>query len=162
MLFLVVLTVLFNGRGIGLIMWVGFLFAEHEQIFTDIVFKYNFKCSIIVFILLITYDIIVIFMDLSLFRLLFATSIAIMFSKIRIPNVQELLKIDISYICYIIHFPIILSFTGFVISKASIHCVFENILYPLLPTLCLCLLSAELINHIYNNILLINKYKYEH
>lgn len=156
LLFLVLLTVLFN-RSIGLIMWVGFLFAKNEKIFTDLVSKYNIECSVLAFIILIVYDIITIFMDMFLVRLFFATCIVIMFSKINMPNVVGLFKMDISYIYYIIHFPIIISFTGLLIANTSSNSILVNILYPLLPTICLCLLSSVLINYVYNKVLLIIK-----
>ena len=159
LLLFVMISVLFNGKSIGLIMWVGFLYAMFEKKISSILLNLSINHSVCIIIILLFYDIISVFRDMSFIRLLSATYITILFSKIELSDSIKLLKKDFSYIFYIIHFPFIVSFAGFIIKKTNIDNIYINIFLPLLPTLCLCILFSILIDYIYNMLFYILKYK---
>ena len=147
LIILLIFTILFNGRSIGLIIWIGFFYAHIEDKIQKLFFNFKFNSLILIILCLVIYDIISIIKDYAFVRLFIVLITVILFSFINFNiRIHGLISKNITFIFYIIHSPIICTFTGYLFKT----CAFNNNNYVLflvtfLPTFVFCTLSSILI-----------------
>ena len=153
------LTILLNGRSIGLIIWIGFFYAQFEKVIINNIHKYKTIFIILSSSSFIIYDLVSIIRDYFVLRLAVAIIFVTCFSNINFKKkIEHLLLNDISFIFFIIHFPIICSLTGYIVKILNINDINKLSIFPFIPTLVFCLFSSLILNVLYSKIISIFKF----